>query len=146
MNKVKTYKCMLVSDGEQEFAGEFATSYNESVTIFMEKMRDLPCEEIHVLYLNNRNKIVGHEMIARGGVDGAAVNPRDVFRGAVAANSCAIILGHNHPSGDPRPSVDDIKMTRSVIKAGELLGVPLLDHVIVCPEEGTHSSIVEKLG
>jgi DNA repair protein RadC len=86
-----------------------------------------------VLYLNAKHACVGVQTVAMGSLMDVSVHPREVFRGAVIAGAAAIILTHNHPSGDTAPSADDIRITERLKNAGELLGVPVLDHVIVTP-------------
>jgi DNA repair protein RadC len=96
-------------------------------------------ESMHVLAVNNRGRIIVASEVARGGRDGAGVTIADVFRVPVAVGALGIVLAHNHPSGDPTPSVPDVEMTREVEAAGRLLGVKLLDHVIVCSRGSFYS-------
>jgi len=88
-------------------------------------------ECFQVLFLNTRRRLLRVEKLSQGTLDTLLVHPREVFRAAIAANSSAIILVHNHPSGDPTPSEADIKVTRDLIRAGQLLKVEVLDHVIL---------------
>lgn len=87
-------------------------------------------ETLVVLVLNTRRKIKGHFTVATGTMDTLLVHPREVFRGALVASAAAIILMHNHPSGESTPSEADIKVTRDLIRAGQLLKIEVLDHVI----------------
>jgi len=89
------------------------------------------CECFAVLLLNTRRRVKGHQLISIGILDTILVHPREVFRGAIIAAAAAIILMHNHPSGEPTPSEADIKVTRDLIRAGQLLKIEVLDHVIV---------------
>jgi DNA repair protein RadC len=89
------------------------------------------CECFVVLLLNTRRRIKGHQLLTIGTMDTLLVDPRIVFRGAIIAGAAAIVLAHNHPSGEPQPSEADIKVTRDLIRAGQLLKVEVLDHVIV---------------
>lgn len=84
-----------------------------------------------VLLLNTRRRVKGHQMITIGTMDTLLVEARSVFRGAVIGAAAAIVLLHNHPSGQPEPSEADIKVTRDLIRAGQLLKIEVLDHVIV---------------
>ena len=84
-----------------------------------------------VLFLNTRRRVKGHQLISIGTMDTLLVEARSVFRGAVIGAAAAIVLLHNHPSGQPEPSEADIKVTRDLIRAGQLLKVDVLDHVIV---------------
>ena len=79
------------------------------------------CECIAVLILNTRKRVKGHQLLASGTMDTILVHPREVFRSAIAANASAVVLVHNHPSGDPTPSEADIRATRDLIRAGNLL-------------------------
>lgn len=89
------------------------------------------CECLVVLMLNTRRRIKGHQILTIGTLDTILVHPREVFRGAIIAGAAALILMHNHPSGEPEPSEADIKVTRDLIRAGQLLKIDVLDHVIV---------------
>jgi DNA repair protein RadC len=84
-----------------------------------------------VLFLNTRRRIRGHQFLSIGTMDTILVHPREVFRMAVLAGASAIVLMHNHPSGDPQPSEADIKVTRDLILAGQLLKIEVLDHLII---------------
>lgn len=89
------------------------------------------CECFVVLILNTRRRVKGHQLVTIGTLDTILVNPREVFRVAVISAAAAIVLMHNHPSGDPTASEADIKVTRDLIRAGQLLKIEVLDHVIV---------------
>jgi len=84
-----------------------------------------------VLHLNTRRRVKGHELVTLGTMDTLLVHPREVFRTAIIRASAAIILMHNHPSGESAPSEADIKVTRDLIRAGQLLKIEVLDHVIL---------------
>jgi DNA repair protein RadC len=83
-----------------------------------------------VLFLNTRRRVTGHIITATGTLDTILVHPREVFRAAVIHGAAAIVLTHAHPSGDPTPSEADIKVTRDLIRAGQLLKIDVLDHII----------------
>ncbi len=89
------------------------------------------CECFVVLLLNVRKRIKGHQLLTVGTMDTILVHPREVFRGAVIAGAASIVLMHNHPSGDPTPSEEDIKTTRDLIRAGQLLKTPVEDHLVM---------------
>ncbi len=99
--------------------------------LLREDMRGLEVETFHVVLVNTRRRLVGAERLTQGTLDTLLVHPREVFRRAIAANAAAVILGHNHPSGDPTPSEADIKVTRDLIRAGQLLRIEVLDHIIL---------------
>ena len=88
-------------------------------------------ETLQVLLLNTRRRLIRVEEVTDGTIDTLLVHSREVFRHAIAANASAIVLAHNHPSGDPTPSEADIKVTRDLIRAGQLLKIDVLDHVIL---------------
>jgi DNA repair protein RadC len=88
-------------------------------------------ETLQVLLLNTRRRLIRVEEISDGTLDTLLVHARDVFRAAIAANAAALVLAHNHPSGDPTPSEADIKVTRDLIRAGQLLKIEVLDHIIL---------------
>lgn len=88
-------------------------------------------ETLQVLLLNTRRRLIRVEEITDGTVDTLLVHAREVFRSAISANASAIVLAHNHPSGDPTPSEADIKVTRDLIRAGQLLKIDVLDHIIL---------------
>ncbi len=86
-----------------------------------------------VVCLSSRLEVLAYHELARGTLDRTIVQPRDIFRTALLANAGSVLVGHNHPSGDPAPSPDDIELTRRVVAAGTLMGIAVLDHVIVAP-------------
>jgi len=88
-------------------------------------------ECVVVLALNTRRKAIGHFLVSTGTLDTTLVHPREIFKTAILLSAHAIILAHNHPSGDSTPSESDIKVTRDLIRAGQLLKIEVLDHVII---------------
>ena len=110
------------------------TCAEDVFNLFHERLKDKKQEEFWILMLNTQNNIVGEELISKGILDASIVHPREVFRPAIK-NSCSkIILVHNHPSGDPKPSDEDKEINRRLIEAGEGLGVRVVDSVIVGSE------------
>lgn len=99
------------------------------------------CECFVVLMLNTRRRVKGHQLVSIGTMDTILVHPREVFRGAIIAGAAAIVLAHNHPSGEPSPSEGDIKVTRDLIRAGQLLKIEVLDHVIIGHPNPNHASL-----
>ena len=89
------------------------------------------CECFVVLLLNTRKRVKGHQLVTIGTMDTLLVHPREVFRTAVVSGAASIVLMHNHPSGEPTPSDADIKVTRDLIRAGQLLKIEVIDHVIM---------------
>ena len=98
-------------------------------------------EAFVVLVLNTRKRILGHNLVSLGSLDTCHVSPREVFKPALVQSAASIILTHNHPSGDPTPSEADIKVTRDLIRAGQLLKIEINDHLIL--GNPNHSSLRE---
>jgi DNA repair protein RadC len=99
--------------------------------LLREENRAYDVENFQVVLLNTRRRLIRVETISQGTLDTILVHPREVFKSAIAANAAAVVLAHNHPSGDPTPSEADIKVTRDLIRAGQLLKIEVLDHVII---------------
>jgi DNA repair protein RadC len=95
------------------------------------RLRDLPHEEFHVLLLNSQHRVLDDLPVTRGILDASLIHPREVFRPAIVGKASAIVLVHNHPSGDPTPSSEDRAVTRQMVQAGRAIGIRVLDHVIV---------------
>ena len=89
------------------------------------------CECFFALLLNTRRRVKAHVLVAHGTLDTILVHPREVFRAAITAGAAAVVLAHNHPSGEATPSEADIKVTRDLIRAGQLLKIDVVDHVIM---------------
>jgi DNA repair protein RadC len=101
------------------------------VDLLREENRMYEVEHFQVVLLNTRRKLTEVVKISQGTLDTLLVHPREVFKPAISANAAAIVLVHNHPSGDPTPSEADIKVTRDLIRAGQLLKIEVLDHIII---------------
>lgn len=95
------------------------------------ELTDLAQEQLRTILLDTKNRVLGTSLVYHGGLNSIVVRLADCFREAVRRNAAAILLVHNHPSGDPEPSPEDVRVTREAAQAGELLGIDLLDHVIV---------------
>lgn len=106
-------------------------SAQDAVELLQDSMRRLDREEFRAILLDVKNRVLEVETISVGHLTGALVHPREVFKKAIRRSSAAVILVHNHPSGDPTPSVDDIRVTRRLVEAGKLLGIDVLDHIIL---------------
>jgi DNA repair protein RadC len=110
--------------------------------MFGPRLRHLLQEEFHVVLLDARHRLLRTSLVTRGTADTSLVHAREVFREAVQEGACAVILVHNHPSGDPRPSPEDRTVTRQLSVAGSVVGIPVLDHVIV--GDGRYVSMAEE--
>jgi DNA repair protein RadC len=100
-------------------------------SLLREENRLRTVETFQVVLLNTRRRLIRVDPISQGTLDTLLVHPREVFKPAIAANAAAIVMAHNHPSGDPTPSEADIKVTRDLIRAGQLLKIEVLDHIIL---------------
>jgi DNA repair protein RadC len=109
--------------------------------LFAARLEDLPVEEFHVAVLDSQHRLERDVTVTRGILNSSLVHPREVFREAIAERAAAIILVHNHPSGDPTPSADDRLVTEQLVAAGKLLDIPVHDHVIV--GRGRYTSFAE---
>lgn len=134
--KIPVYETKLVKVSNIEIPIRGVNTPEQAVSVLKALTDDVPGERIVVIFLNNSNRILGCEVVAKGGSDGAAIRPREIFQGALRANASAIILGHNHPSGDSSPSYEDVAMTKAVARAGHMIGIPILDHIIVTRDDG----------
>ncbi len=109
--------------------------------LFAPRLEDLPVEEFHVAVLDAQHRLERDVTITRGILTSSLVHPREVFREAIAERAAAVILVHNHPSGDPTPSADDRLVTEQLVAAGKLLDIPVHDHVII--GRGRYTSFAE---
>lgn len=103
----------------------------QAAQLVMENLKNLDRETFHIICLNTKNQVVKTEMISKGSLDSSLVHPREVFKTAISRSAAAVILVHNHPSGDPSPSPEDLKITRRLVEVGELVGIEVLDHLII---------------
>lgn len=124
--------------------GESLRSASSVAAMMSPFLQEEVIEVFSVLLLNGKHRVVGMAEVSRGTLTASLVHPREVFGPALRLSSAAVIVVHNHPSGEPEPSVEDIEVTRRLIEVGRLLGVPLLDHVIV-GEGGRFTSLRERL-
>jgi DNA repair protein RadC len=116
-------------------------SPRDVVAVFGSKLEDLAVEEFHVAVLDSQHRMERDVMVTRGILNSSLVHPREVFREAIAERAAAIVLVHNHPSGDPSPSADDRLVTEQLVAAGRLLDIPVHDHVII--GRGRYTSFAE---
>ena len=114
--------------------GQWIRNPRQLVGYLSSRLADAQAESFGVVLLDARNRLLADEVLSRGGWSASVVRPREVFRRALLAGAPALILYHNHPSGDPAPSREDIQITRQLVEAGQLLGVRVLDHLIVAVE------------
>lgn len=130
---IPIYTCVLKKCGRLRIAESLRKILyaSDAKAIAKAFLKDSPCERLLAIYLDNQMQVIGIEQVAQGGSCGMSMSPADIFRGAIACNSRAILLAHNHPSGDANPSSEDWTMTQNVVKGGKVLGIAVLDHLIV---------------
>lgn len=104
---------------------------DDVVALIGKRLRDQAREHFLVILLNTRHEAIAVETVSIGSLNASIVHPREVFRPAVLASAASVIIAHNHPSGDPEPSEEDLSITRRLAEVGELLGIRLLDHVVI---------------
>ena len=107
------------------------SSPKDSAAALITVLQDQPNEVFAILCLSTKHRVIGYHEVSRGTLDSTPVHPREVFKAALLANAACVIVSHNHPSGDPTPTLDDFEVTRRLAATGELLGVPVLDHIVV---------------
>lgn len=116
------------------FVSEPKPNYGSPAAVYQSlypKMRGLKKERFVCLYLDTKNGLIREDVVSIGSLNASIVHPREVFRTAVEVSAASIILAHNHPSGDPAPSREDIMVTEKLVECGKMMGIEILDHVIV---------------
>ena len=103
----------------------------DAFDVFHSQFIDLPHEEFHVILLNRSNNIIAKVFVSRGGVSGTIVDPKLIFKSALQHLASSIVLCHNHPSGNLKPSAEDVTLTKKLKEAGTMLEIPILDHIII---------------
>ena len=116
----------------------------QDVRDICDDLADMAQESFQVITLSAKNNVIGRTMITLGLADASLAHPREVFRPAIIENACSIILVHNHPSGDPTPSADDIRITKQLVEAGKIVDIKVLDHVIIGRGDTKHLSMREE--
>ena len=128
MTKLKLVE--VVREGAPEVSEETISRPGDAVE-FLKDLKDKPREHFVVLHLDTRNRVISRETVSIGTLNASLVHPREVFLGAIKACAATIIVAHTHPSGDVTPSAEDIQLTKRLHKAGKILGIEVLDHVII---------------
>ncbi|NKQ34155.1 MAG: DNA repair protein RadC [Chloroflexi bacterium] len=118
------------------------TSPADGANLLLPRLRHLEQEELHVVLLDTRNRVLDIQAIYKGSLNSSMIRIGEIFRPAIEAPAAAIIIGHNHPSGDPSPSPEDISITRKIVEAGKLLDIAVLDHLVI--GQGVYVSLKER--
>ena len=113
----------------------------DAAEFLMPRLRYAIKEQFVVVLLNSKNKVIGTEVVSEGSLSNSIVHPREVFVPALLQHAAAIMVAHNHPSGEPSPSLDDRELTSILVRSGKVLGIPLVDHIII--GDGNYYSFLE---
>ena len=130
-------KELLLPDGKEFFVRQPSDAFE-----YLKFMALQPEENLMVLCLNTKNRIIESKIVSVGSLNSSIVHPREVFKQAIRVHAASIIIAHNHPSGDPTPSVEDTTITNRLKECGKIIGIELLDHIII--GDGTFVSLKEK--
>jgi len=139
MYQIPFVRVALVQERTAASTLQVVRSPEDAAAVLREVIGDYDREAFAVLLLDTKNRVIAVHIASIGLLETAPVHPREIFKAAILANTRAVILGHNHPSGDPEPSQHDVHVTRQLTEASRLLGVPVLDHIVV--GDGVHVSL-----
>lgn len=134
LHSIDFVKIKMVRESRAQYSCDEPVLSPCNVAKLLESILDLssePVEKCGVLLLDCQMKLNALQIIAMGTTDAAPFVPRDVFRAAISANATSVLFFHNHPSGDPTPSREDIKATERLVESGEILGINVVDHIII---------------
>jgi len=136
MTKLNGAECKVMRLNDAPVDGKMADSAEKVVAMLRDQIPaslryNQDAENFMVVFLNTRLRVISWEVVSNGTLDTLLVHPREVFKTAIVLGEAAIILAHNHPSGDPTPSEADIKVTRDLVRAGQLLKIEVLDHIVL---------------
>jgi len=144
---VPLYSTRLVreEDMQYSFQKRLQVSKPEPLAHFLfEYFADKANEEFIVVLLDRANTVMGLHRASTGGLSASIVEPREIFRAAILSNASSIILAHNHPSGNPEPSRQDIKITQQLVEAGKVMGIPVYDHLIITDDKDGYTSLTRR--
>lgn len=131
MYRIPIYRVQLVRDGSQKAERKKVSQPAVAAEVLWQFLEGADREYFVVVLLDTQNQIIGLHTVTVGTLDASLVHPREIFKAAILANSAAILLAHNHPSGDPTPSAEDRSVTRLLVDAGVALGIEVLDHLVL---------------
>jgi DNA repair protein RadC len=142
-NRLPLYSTRLVRETEFTYPDRFQVSTPEDVAaILQDYYQDKDREEFLTVMLDTANTVIGLTLVSIGGLAASIVEPRQIFKTAILANAAALILAHQHPSGNPEPSREDIRITRQLVEAGKIMGIPIHDHLIITDSQ--YTSLAER--
>ena len=144
---VSAYRISLVRDERVRFRAQSLANPSDARRCLQDMIRDMgqsDREQFCVLMLNAKNVIIGMNLVSSGGLSSAPVCPREVLKPALLSNSAALILGHNHPSGDLTPSIADKHITRLIVQAAHIIGITIHEHLIISMDGDGYYSFAEQ--
>ncbi len=136
------YRIALVREGTLQYDRKMRDSTCVA-QLLREYLADTDREHFVIILVDQKNRLIGINTVSIGSMTASVVHPREVWKPAILCNAAAVMLGHNHPSGDPFPSREDRAMTTRLVDAGKLLGIQVLDHVII-GSDGRHFSFADE--
>ncbi|MCC5468090.1 JAB domain-containing protein [Pelosinus baikalensis] len=131
MYRIPRYSITLTKDGSFKSEIMKITKAEDAYEIMKPMMENLPVEHFQIIMLDAKCQVIGTSLVTIGTISENIVTPIEIFQRAILANSKAIILVHNHPSGDPKPSREDIALTKQIVEGGKILQIAVLDHIII---------------
>ena len=140
---IPIYKVTLVREGRLPCYEQCIRSSAIASTILHSYLADVDREHFIILLLDQKNQVIGINTVSMGSLTASIVHPREVFKPAILSNAASLICGHNHPSGDCQPSREDRALTKRLVEAGQLLGIPVVDHIII-GGEGRYFSFADE--
>lgn len=144
MNRINSVRIQLIKEGSSLYSSAIIHGPESAEIIIRNYLETADREYFIMLALNNKNKVICINTVSIGSLNASIVHPREVFKAAILSNASAIIVAHNHPSGDISPSKEDILTTKNLVKAGKIMGIPVLDHIIIGSESNNWISLKEK--
>ena len=129
--RIPIYRVMLVREGKMPTYESRIRSSASAYTVLQEYLDGVDREHFVVMLLDQKNQVIGINTVSIGSLTASVVHPREVYKPLILSNAAAVILGHNHPSGDPQPSHEDRAITQRLKEAGALLGINVLDHLVI---------------
>ena len=142
-SSINIYKIKMIKENTVEYSNTIKSPCDvDALARDVLEMHEMAEENFIILCLNTKNKIAGVHTVSKGSLNASIVHPREVFKAAMLNNASGIICLHNHPSGDPEPSREDIEITHRLVNAGNILGIKVLDHIII--GDGRYISLKEQ--
>jgi len=136
------YKVTLVREGSYGANHNITRSAEDVHALMSAEFAEVAVESVKMLALDTKNKVIGVFDVSSGSLSASIVHPRDIFQRAILSKAASVIIVHNHPSGDPAPSPEDVALTTRLAEAGKIFDIPVLDHIVI--GEGQYTSLKEK--